>query len=108
MTPEVAQLRALASDDEQRRPATQRCPAFPGSQKFLPQPQLAERCAQAFPDDATLLQPDFVNSVVFVFLSAISQIVDQEDTDSRQGEKCFPCPLLHQVRGNHSESSEWI
>jgi hypothetical protein len=45
----------------------------------------------------------FVDSVMLVFIAAISKIVDDEYTHPRQREESLTCPLLDQMRRHHRQ-----
>src|SRR5712664_1321652 len=62
MSPEVTQFPAVAPHNEQIREPADGIPTLGRSTRRLPLPQLCERGAQSFPEDAAMAQPDFVDS----------------------------------------------
>src|SRR5260370_20984456 len=62
MSPEVTQFPAVAPHNEQIREPADGMPTLGRSTRRLPLPQLCERGAQSFPEDAAIAQPDFVDS----------------------------------------------
>src|SRR5579864_4308839 len=61
---------------------------------------------QPFTNNPAMPQPHLVDTVRRVLTATVSQIVEQENANSREGEKCFPCPLFDQVWRDHRQSSE--
>src|SRR6266699_504203 len=60
--PEVAQFPYLARDDEHCWAVTQRLPPRASRSELLSEPQVAQRCLQAFAYDPSVAKPDFVYS----------------------------------------------
>jgi len=62
MSPEVTQFPPVTPRYEQSREPADGIPTLEHSTRRLPLPQLCERGAQSFPEDAAMAQPDFVDS----------------------------------------------
>ena len=45
---------------------------------------------QSFADDLAFSEANFIDTVGLALISSIAEIVDQENTNARQSEKCFP------------------
>ncbi len=61
---------------------------------------------QPFTHNPAVPQPHLVDTVRRVLVAAVPQVVEQENANSREGEKCFSRPLFDQMRRDHRQSSE--
>jgi hypothetical protein len=79
MPPEITELRSLTTHDKQRK-ASRRAIAstYAHLAESLRNRSSLNVVRKSFPHNAALSQSDFVHSVVFVLVAAISQIINQE------------------------------
>src|SRR5689334_18403493 len=87
MPPEVAQLGPFAGDNEDRRSRAKFRPPHSRRSLAVCQTKVAQCGFQAFTVDPSLAKSDLIDAGVTIGSNAVSNAVDDEDANTRNGQK---------------------